>query len=142
MGLRAPSLTPRSFPQLPAPILRLKRTKTTQKGRPTPADALLKKGKKSFLGYQGYSAVDAEDGYTEGVPVVPANESEVHKLEGVVDQITDVRGQAPHGALADKDYHSAANREMFKGGGIVDLIQHKASCDTPLQTWYKASTRW
>ena len=96
-----------------------------------------KKGKKSFLGYKGYSAVDAEGGYTEVVSVAPANESEVNKLEAVVDQITDVRGQAPHGLLADKGYHSAANREMLKARGIVDFIQHKASRNKPLQAWHK-----
>jgi transposase, IS5 family len=96
-----------------------------------------KKGKKSFLGYKGYSAVDAEDGYTEVVSVAPANESEVNKLEGVVDQLTDLRGQAPHGVLADKGYHSAANREMLKARSIVDFIQHKASRNNPLQAWQK-----
>ena len=92
------------------------------------------KGKTSFLGYTGYSAVDIEDGYTAVVSMAPANESEVNKLEAVVDQITDVRGQTPHGVLADQGYHSAANREMRKARDIVDLIRHKASHITPLQT--------
>ena len=82
--------------------------------------------------------MDAEDGYTEVVPVAPVNESDANKLEAVVDQITDARGQTPHGVLADKGYHSAANREMLKARDIVDFIQHKAaSRNTPLQAWHK-----
>ena len=85
------------------------------------------------LGYKGYSAVDAKDGYNEVVSVAPANEAEVNKLETVVDQVTDVRGQAPHEVLADKSYQSKANREMLQAREILDFIQHMTSRNTPLQ---------
>ena len=84
--------------------------------------------------------MDAEDGYTDVVSVAPANESEGHKLEAVVDQITDVRRQASHGVLADKGYHSEANREMRKAGGIVDFSQNKASRNVPPEASHKRFT--
>lgn len=91
----------------------------------------VKKGNKAFLGYRGYSAVDTEDGYVEHVEVHPANQSEVNKLPGIVDALSE-HGIQPEGALADKGYANAANREYLQTKGIGDLILFKGSRGHPV----------
>lgn len=57
-----------------------------------------KKGNKAYYGYRGYAAVGSEDGYVEHVEILPANESEVKKLEELPPEADS--------ALAEKGYGS------------------------------------
>ena len=91
----------------------------------------VKKGKNAFFGYRGYSAVDTEDGYVEHVEVHPANQAEVNKLSGIVDELQ-AQGIKPKAVLTDKGFASAANREYLKNKGIGDLIQFKGSRGKPV----------
>jgi len=75
--------------------------------------------------------VDTEDGYVEHVEVHPANQAEVNKLPGIVDELIKQSIQ-PEGVRADKGYASAANRAYLKNKGIGDLIQFKGSRGNPV----------
>jgi len=91
----------------------------------------VKKGKDAFFGYRGYSVVDTEDGFVEHVEVYPANQAEVNKLPGIVDELIE-QGIQPEGMLADKGYASATKREYLKNKGIGDLIRFKGSRGNPV----------
>lgn len=96
----------------------------------------VKKGKDAFFGDRGYSAVDAEDGYAEHVEAHPANQAEVNKLAGIVDELIEP-GIQPQGVLADKGYTSVTNREYLKSKGIGDLIRFKGSRGNPVHPLQK-----
>ena len=90
-----------------------------------------KKGNKAYYGYRGYAAVDGEDGYVEHVKMHPANESEVKKLEGLLDELP----PEADAVLADKGYASANNRAALAKRGLGDLIQYKGHKNKPLSDW-------
>ena len=82
------------------------------------------KRKKSFLGYKGYSAVDAEDGSTVVVSVAQANESEINKLEVAVDQITGVRGQSRAVQISwHRGLHSIQGQSQHAATDLAQALQ-------------------
>ena len=67
----------------------------------------------------------------EHVEVHPANQAEVNKLPGIVDDLVE-QGVQPEGVLANKGSASAANRGYLKAKGIGELIQFKGSQGNPV----------
>ena len=64
----------------------------------------IKKGKKSHFGYKSFATVDKE-GFISKTMTVPANESEVNKLEEMIIPCNQF--------LADKGYDSKKNRTIL-----------------------------
>lgn len=85
----------------------------------------LKKGKRYYFGYKGFSRVD-EEGYYEKIHTESANEAEVDKFDKIVQGVKAKR------LLGDKAYASAKNRQTLKDKKVKDGIMHKASKNKPL----------
>lgn len=102
----------------------------------------LKKGSKSYFGYQGF-AVSDEEGFIDKVHVTPANLSEQKELENLIKD-------KPKGTRikTDKGFASKANREMLKTHDLKDGLMYRAYRNTPLTKWQRnfnkiiSKTRW
>lgn len=90
--------------------------------------AWIKKGKRSFFGYKSFATVDKE-GFICKTMTVPANESEMNKLEEMIvpcDQF-----------LADKGYDSKKNRDILRSQKIKTRIMHRKSRGKAMTLWQK-----
>jgi transposase, IS5 family len=88
----------------------------------------IKKGSKSYFGYKSFATVDKE-GFISKTMTVPANESEINKLEEMIvpcDQF-----------LADKGYDSEKNRNILRAQKIKTRIMHRKSRGKPMTSWQK-----
>jgi IS5 family transposase len=102
----------------------------------------LKKGKKSYFGYQGFARCD-EEGFIEKTHVTPANLSEMKELETMMEGV-DEKARI----MADKGFFNAENKEMLKSKGLKNGLMYKAFRNKPLnkrQTQFNklvSKTRW
>lgn len=95
----------------------------------------VKKAGKFYLGYKLHARSDT-DGYLDGIHVTAANAHESNHLAPLTadcDMGTRV--------LADKGYHSKANRLMLKQQGLKDGIMYKAVRGKPLTSKQKQANR-
>jgi IS5 family transposase len=88
----------------------------------------IKKGSKSYFGYKSFATVDKE-GFISKTMTVPANESEVNKLEEMIVPCEQF--------LADKGYDSKKNREILRSKNIKTRIMHRKSRGKPMTIWQK-----
>ena len=87
----------------------------------------LKKGKKSYFGYQGFARCD-EEGFIDKTHVTPANLAETKELETMmlgVDQKSRI--------MADKGFFSAENKAILKDKGLKNGLMYKAFRNKPLK---------
>lgn len=102
----------------------------------------LKKGKKSYFGYQGFARCD-KDGFIDKTHVTPANLSETTELEKMVGGLS-----AGTRVKADKGFSSKDNREMLKRNGLKNGLIYKAFANKALCNRKKcfnkliSKTRW
>lgn len=81
----------------------------------------LKKGKKSYFGYQGFARVDSE-GFIDKVHVTPANLPETKELSHMLE------GLAPGArTYADKGFFSKENQQILKSKKLKNGLMYKAS---------------
>ena len=81
----------------------------------------LKKGKKSYFGYQGFARVDAE-GFIDKAHVTPANLAETKELDRMSDGLEPgVR------VMTDKGFASKENREMLRAKKLKTGLMYKAT---------------
>jgi IS5 family transposase len=88
----------------------------------------LKKGKKSIFGYKAFATVD-DEGFIDKTMTVPANESEINKLEEMIIDCHEFGG--------DKGYDSRGNRKALRAKGIKTRIMYKKSKGKPMNIWQK-----
>lgn len=88
----------------------------------------LKKGSKSYFGYKSFATTD-EEGFIEKTMTVPANESEINKLEDMIIEANEFAG--------DKGYDSKGNREILRKKGIKTRIMYKKQKNKPMTIWQK-----
>lgn len=88
----------------------------------------LKKGSKSYFGYKSFATTD-EEGFIDKTKTVPANESEINKLEDMIVQADEFAG--------DKGYDSKGNREALRKKGIKTRIMYKKQKNKPMTIWQK-----
>lgn len=103
-------------------------SKFTQTNSSDPDATWIKKGNKSYFGYKSFATVDKE-GFISKTMTVPANESEINKLEEMIvpcDQF-----------LADKGYDSKKNRNILRSQNIRTRIMHRKSRGKPMTIWQK-----
>ena len=86
----------------------------------------LKKGAKSYFGYQGFARCDAE-GFIDKIHVTPANFPETKELETMADGLK--KGTR---LMADKGFASAANTAMLQGKNLKCGVMRKAARGRPL----------
>lgn len=86
----------------------------------------LKKGKKSYFGYQGFARSD-EEGFIDKTHVTPANLSEQKELDKMTDDLpASVRVEA------DKGFFSAENKAMLKAKKLKNGLMFRAFRNRPL----------
>ena len=88
----------------------------------------LKKGSRSYFGYKSFATTD-EEGFIERTKTVPANESEINKLEDMIVESDEFAG--------DKGYDSKGNREALRKRGIKTRIMYKKQKNKPMTIWQK-----
>ena len=88
----------------------------------------LKKGKKSIFGYKAFATVD-DEGFIDKTMTVPANESEINKLEEMIVDCHEFGG--------DKGYDSKSNRKALRAKGIKTRIMYKKPKGKPMTIWQK-----
>lgn len=88
----------------------------------------LKKGSKSYFGYKSFATTD-EEGFIDKTKTVPANESEINKLEDMIVEANEFAG--------DKGYDSKGNREALRKKGIKTRIMYKKQKNKPMTIWQK-----
>lgn len=88
----------------------------------------LKKGSKSYFGYKSFATTD-EEGFINKTKTVPANESEINKLEDMIVEADEFAG--------DKGYDSKGNREALRARGIKTRIMYKKQKNKPMTIWQK-----
>lgn len=88
----------------------------------------LKKGSKSYFGYKSFATTD-EEGFIDKTMTVPANESEINKLEDMIVEADKFAG--------DKGYDSKGNREALRKKGIKTRIMYKKQKNKPMTIWQK-----
>lgn len=88
----------------------------------------LKKGSKSYFGYKSFATTD-EEGFIDKTKTVPANESEINKLEGMIVEADKFAG--------DKGYDSKGNRQALRKRGIKTRIMYKKQKNKPMTIWQK-----
>ena len=88
----------------------------------------LKKGSKSIFGYKSFATVD-EEGFINKTMTVPANESEINKLEEMIIDANEFSG--------DKGYDSRPNRQVLRARGIKTRIMYKKPKGKPMTIWQK-----
>jgi IS5 family transposase len=93
-----------------------------------PDAAWIKKGRKSHFGYKSFATVDKEGFICHSI-TVPANESEVNKLEEMIIPCDSF--------LADKGYDSKKNRAILRSKKIKTRIMHRKSRGKPMTNWQK-----
>lgn len=93
-----------------------------------PDAAWLKKGNKSTFGYKAFATVD-DEGFINKTMAVPANESEINKLEEMIVEADEVAG--------DKGYDSKGNRQVLRKRGIKTRIMYKKPKGKPMTIWQK-----
>ena len=91
----------------------------------------LKKGQQAVYGYSANITTD-EEGLIESVSTFSANDSEMTRLEAVLDKM---RIQAGQVLLYDKGADSALNREHLKARGLKDGIMRKKPKGKPMGHW-------
>jgi len=93
-----------------------------------PDAAWLKKGSKSIFGYKSFATID-EEGFINKTMTVPANESEINKLEEMIIDCSEFSG--------DKGYDSRPNRQVLRKRGIKTRIMYKKPKGKPMTIWQK-----
>lgn len=93
-----------------------------------PDAAWLKKGKKSIFGYKAFATVD-DEGFIDKTMTVPANESEINKLEEMIIDCHEFGG--------DKGYDSRPNRQALRKKGIKTRIMYKKPKNKSMTIWQK-----
>ena len=88
----------------------------------------LKKGNKSTFGYKAFATVD-DEGFINKTMTVPANESEINKLEDMIVNAHEYGG--------DKGYDSKGNRQALRKRGIKTRIMYKKPKGKPMTIWQK-----
>lgn len=88
----------------------------------------LKKGSKSIFGYKSFATTDKE-GFINKTMTVPANESEINKLEEMIVDADKFAG--------DKGYDSRGNRAALRKKGIKTRIMYKKPKGKPMSIWQK-----
>ena len=88
----------------------------------------LKKGSKFYFGYKSFATTDKE-GFIDKTKTVPANESEINKLEDMIVESDEFAG--------DKGYDSKGNREALRKRGIKTRIMYKKQKNKPMTIWQK-----
>lgn len=88
----------------------------------------LKKGSKSYFGYKSFATTD-EEGFIDKTMTVPANESEINKLEDMIIKADEFAG--------DKGYDSKGNRKALRARGIKTRIMYKKQKNKPMTIWQK-----
>lgn len=86
----------------------------------------MKKGKKSYFGYQGFARVD-EEGFIDKTHVTPANLPETKEL----DKMSDGLKQGTR-VMTDKGFASKENREILRGKKLKTGFMYKATKNRPL----------
>lgn len=88
----------------------------------------LKKGSKSNFGYKAFATVD-DEGFINKTMTVPANQSEINKLEEMIVEAYEFAG--------DKGYDSKGNRQALRKRGIKTRIMYKKPKGKPMTIWQK-----
>jgi transposase, IS5 family len=88
----------------------------------------LKKGSKSHFGYKSFATTD-EEGFIDKTMTVPANESEINKLEDMIIDADKFSG--------DKGYDSKGNREALRNKRIKTRIMYRKPKNKPMTIWQK-----
>jgi transposase len=87
-----------------------------------PDSRIMKRGSAGFEQcYNSQIAVDEAEQIIVATTVTQSA-SDVHELEGVLDQIKETTGSYPDKALADAGYRSEANLQMLEGKGVEGFV--------------------
>ena len=86
----------------------------------------LKKGNKSYFGYQGFARSD-EEGFIDKTYVTPANLSETKELKEMVYGLKDGTR-----VMADKGFFSAENKEMLRSKKLKSGLMYKNFRNKPI----------
>ena len=81
----------------------------------------LRKGKKSYYGYNAFLSVDNGDGSINDIDVTPVNVSEVNEFDEISKNVNTKR------VLSGKGYASAKNRDSLRACRIKNRVMYKAA---------------